>query len=166
MKRVGDLELDQDLRFERAELRVQRFAWKLMLLAIVAAVLGAFGTGVLNQAVLHGDGIRVRYARFERVDRAGRLEITLPSNAVQDGAVSLWLARSYASKFRITSITPAPESATSNGDRVTYTFRANRNAPATVVFHLRAGRGAFGIVEARVGAVSAGEVAFRQFIWP
>jgi hypothetical protein len=166
MKRVGDLELDQSLGFERAELRVQRFAWKLMLLVIAGAILGVFGTGLLDQAVVHGDGIRVRYSRFERANRPSSLEITLTPESVQNGSVSVWLALDYARKFEITSITPAPDSAASKGDRVTCTFRANRNAPVTVVFHLRAGRGTFGIVGARMGAVSAGEVAFRQFIWP
>ncbi len=45
MKRVGDLEIDQDLAFERRQWSVQRVGWGVGALIIVAALLGCSAPG-------------------------------------------------------------------------------------------------------------------------
>jgi hypothetical protein len=45
VQRHGDLEIQEDLPFQRREWLVERVAWGVMALLIVAALLGLFGTG-------------------------------------------------------------------------------------------------------------------------
>jgi hypothetical protein len=166
MPRVGDLEIDQDLRFEERELRIERFAWCLMLLIVMAAILGLFGTGVLDRSDAYGTGMSLRYSRFERMSSPTMLEVTVAPTTLQNGLVSIWLSREYAASFEITSVTPPPESAFSAEDRVIYIFRAESDAPAKIIFHLRVSEGTFGPVAARMGVLSGGEAGFWQFVWP
>ncbi|MCW5976603.1 MAG: hypothetical protein KIT09_00930 [Bryobacteraceae bacterium] len=99
MQRVGDLKIDQDLQFEGAELRIERLAWCLMLLIVVAAMLGLFGTGLLNRSSAYATGIELRYSRFGRMNSATALEITASPEMAQDGLVKVWLAREYAASI-------------------------------------------------------------------
>ena len=47
--RVGDLEISPDLNFQRRSWAMQRFAWVVLALFILAALLGLFGPGPLSQ---------------------------------------------------------------------------------------------------------------------
>ena len=50
MKRVGDLELNQDLAFQYREWAVQRGSRWVLAVFVIAAALGAFGGGPLTHA--------------------------------------------------------------------------------------------------------------------
>lgn len=41
---VGDVELAQDLAFHRRELRAERIGWAVMLMIVLLALLGLFGS--------------------------------------------------------------------------------------------------------------------------
>lgn len=166
MQRVGDLEIDQNLRFENLEWRVERAAWALMSLIILAAILGLFGAGLLNRSEAHGEGIKVRYPRFERVSSPTVLEVTVAPAMVRNGVVQVWLPREYAASLEITSAIPPPQSGITTEDRVVYAFRAKPGAPASIVFQGRFAEGTVGFVPVRVGIVSGGEASFWQFVWP
>ena len=166
MQRVGDLEIDQDLRFENAEWRAERAAWALMSLIILAAILGLFGSGVLNRSEAYGEGIKVRYPRFGRVSSPTALEVTVAPALVKDGVVQVWLPREYAVSLEITSAIPPPETGTSTEDRVVYAFRAKPGVPANIVFQGRFAEGTMGFLTARIGIISGGEANFWQFVWP
>lgn len=57
-ERVGDLELGQDLPFQRREWAVQRIAWAAMAAVLTAALLGLFGSGPVSDAVVETDELR------------------------------------------------------------------------------------------------------------
>lgn len=166
MKRIGDLEIDQDLALERTEARLQRLAWMLMLLMVVAAFAGLFGPGLFNMAEARGENLRVRYARFERASSMSELEITVSSAAVHDGLIQLWISSDYERSFSIDRVTPAPESATVTRDRLIYLLRAAPGTAASVTVHLKATSGTAGRVTGRAGLVNGGAVTFGQFVWP
>ena len=59
MKRVGDLEINEDLRFQRRMWAVQRVGWivtALVVLAALAALLGLLGPGLLSTSAKAGSG--------------------------------------------------------------------------------------------------------------
>jgi len=48
-ERAGDLEIDEDLSFQRREWRVQRGGWVVMAVLILLALLGLTGRGPIRQ---------------------------------------------------------------------------------------------------------------------
>jgi hypothetical protein len=64
--RSSQLQIDEDLAFQRREWKIQRVGWGAMALVIIAALLGVFGTGPLSNATLEREGLRLEYERFCR----------------------------------------------------------------------------------------------------
>ncbi len=160
--RVGDLEIGQDLDFQRRSWRVQRGAWLAMLLIVIAALLGLFGgEGVLNQAVLgdSGDALRVEYHQFDRVlDQTHlRLEVS--------GAGRLWIANSYLEHLLIEAIVPEPVQMIAGDERTTLVFELAEAEPfGAVVIYYKPQR--VGLVSGQIGVDGGVTYAFQQFIYP
>ena len=56
--RVGDLEIDQDLRFQKREWAFERASWVVMALVVLAGLLGLLGRGPMSdQTAVSGDGL-------------------------------------------------------------------------------------------------------------
>ncbi len=85
------LQLPEDMRFQRAEWRVQRIGRLLMLAIVIAALAGVFGDGPLaTRFHASGDGVlQVEYDRFVRVGASARLLVkTADGRRIQDIAVT------------------------------------------------------------------------------
>ena len=169
-----DAEVGQDLAFERLSWAVQRAAWVIAVLVLVAALAGVFGHGPLsNAAATSADGsLRVEYQRVLRNQAPSELRVRVTPGA--EGRAVVWLAQDYLRKVRLRQVTPEPERAEVRSDRTVYTFHAAAGAgggEVEVVFHfdvqamgrqrLEMGRGDGGDGRAAPGAVSA-----PQFILP
>lgn len=170
-RRVGDLELAQDLEFHRRELRAERIGWAAMLLVVLLALLGLFGSGPLsrNQIQTADGGLQVRYNRFARYMAPTELRLTFGPEAVQDGQVHVWLSRQYVQHLQIQKIIPEPDSVQLEGQRLTYTFNVLQNGqPGEIVFELETKatghlRGAAGLAGP---SGKTREVAFATFVYP
>lgn len=57
IRRVGELEIEEDLDFQRRMWRLQQIGWALLVLVVVAALLGLFGKGPLSRAVASRVGV-------------------------------------------------------------------------------------------------------------
>jgi hypothetical protein len=124
MQRIGDIELDQDLPFERAQWITQRFGWALFALFVLAATLGLFGGGPLSAATAGGDGVglTIGYERFVRLQGQGELNVELAGNQAVNGELELWIDTAYLGAVTIGEITPAPVEVRSDGDRLVHVF--------------------------------------------
>lgn len=167
MRRVGDLEVDQDLPFERRAWRLQRVGWALILLVAAAALTGLFGAGPLSRRTTGsaGGGLLVEYDRFARVNADSRLRafVVLPPGAA--GAVRLWLDRAYLAVVDVEQVTPQPDLVEAAPDRVTYVFRlARAEGPVEVTFRLTPRE--FGWHTARLGVEGGDQADFRQLVYP
>lgn len=160
------MEINEDKSFEKSEWRLQRLGWAAMAGIAVAAALGFFGPGLLNSQEASGDGIKVRFSRFERMNSPAPIKVSVDSGAVRGDLVQIWFSLEYANALEIRGATPPPESGLTAGDRVVYTFRAKPNQPATITFHSRLTEGTAGFLRGRIGLVSGGETEFWQFVWP
>lgn len=168
---IGDVELAQALAFHRRELRAERIGWAVMLLIVLLALLGLFGSGPLSKhRVQTADGgLQVKYNRFARYLAPTELRLTFSPAAVKDARVHVWLSRAYLQHMEIQKIIPEPDSVQLEGKRLTYTFKVLQNSqPGEILFELESEaigrlRGAAGL------AGPAGknqEVAFTTFIYP
>jgi len=165
MQRIGDLELDQDLAFERRQWTVQRVGWWLMLLAVVLGLLGLFGTGPLSSATARGDGVTVDYERFVRRHGEGELTIAIAPNQAQNGQVEVWLADAWLDAVTIEGISPEPASQHPSGDRQVYVFEvADPARPFTVRIDYRPQE--MGRLPAELGIGSGEGLDVFQFSYP
>jgi hypothetical protein len=168
--RVGEMEVGQDLEFQRRSWWWQRVGWALMVLTLVAALLGLFGSGGLLAAAEaggRGSALWVEYNRFGRLDAEDTtLRVHLEQGAASGGGlVRLWLSREYLEGVVIRTITPEPESVEAGPDRFTYVFRASDpSRPVVLTFHLEPDR--MGRLPGQIGLEGGQTISFSQFIYP
>jgi hypothetical protein len=166
-QRVGDLEIYQDLTFQEREWRVQRVGWAIMLLIILLALLGLFGTGPLSSGSAEaGDGaLEAGYQRFIRHD--GRTTLTLEVDASQasDGEVRVWLASDYLDAMQVEQVSPQPSETIAGGDRIVYVFPVDDQAARlSVSFSLRPQD--MGRVSGEAGVPDGPSASWTQLSYP
>jgi len=168
IQRVGDLEIEQDLRFQRREWRVQRIGWLLMALLICAALLGVFGgggllTGASDSAA--GGAAKISYQRFARLSAPASLKVRFPESAVQNGMLQVAVERDYIEGVQIEHITPEPESVEVTADAIVYTFAVGDPSGAgQVAFHYTTE--SIGLVSGWVELADTERLTLRQFVYP
>ena len=160
--RYPGFEIDEDLRHERREWRVQRIAWVLLYLLLGAIALGLFGHGPLSKAVIGPDDAPVlEYERFMRHRSPDTLHVTaLPSN----GKAIVAFDRQYLQRITIEQVEPQPERVVAGADDTRFIFNAASAQAVDIQFDIRPDR--VGSAEGWI-AVNGGERRhFSQFVYP
>ena len=164
---MGDLEIDQDLDFQRRNWAVERIVWVVLALLLFAAFLGLSGKGPLSAATAGGpgDAVRIEYERFVRRQSPQRLRVHLSGEATRTGHASLEVAREYFEALAVRSISPAPLRQQLGADGVVYVFEARRPGEAVAVtFHLQALQ--VGWQSGRIGLAGGPGQRVRQLVYP
>ena len=151
------MDVNADIEFHRRAWTVQRVGWLVIAAVIVGALLGVFGDGPLSRAEVRGDGLRLEYERFARLQQPTRLQLALSKSPRSEVALN----RSYLESFRIEQITPEPREVESSGEWLVYRFGGS--GTITVTFHLMPEKFGSAAGAARAGGNS---LAFQQFIYP
>jgi hypothetical protein len=134
--KVGDLEVAQDLRFQRRAWTFQRIGWAVMAALLLVGAAGLFGEGPLaNATAVSRDGAyRVEYARFARHQAPEVIRIALTAGAAGEEA-RISVDRDYADGMQIEEVYPEPESVEAGPAEITYTFALSQEGTAaTIVF--------------------------------
>jgi hypothetical protein len=163
----GDLELEQDLDFERRSWTIERIGWVVMAMVGLAALAGLLGPGPLSETTAgeQGGPLRLEYSRFGRFRAPLTLRVHVGLNAGQQGPVRLWLNRKYLDAVQIEQITPQPWQVEAEPEQMTYVFPVSEPSRSTVItFSLKTGR--FGRQRGCVGVADGPTLCFRQFIYP
>jgi hypothetical protein len=167
MQKIGDLEINQDLNFERRSWRVERIAWIMAALILVAALLGFLGPGPLGKATATSPdkSFSVDYFRVEHYQAPVELRFHIAGRFAKDGDLHVWLDRAFVEALEIKHIDPKPQSVQISGERFVYAFKT-ADAPTTIklFFHLEPNK--FGKTAAKAGVVNGPEVHFSQFYMP
>ena len=162
------LDIEEDEGFQRREWLVQRIGWAILALIAAAALLGAFGQGVLADAEASSkEGtLHARYERLVRMHAPARIEFTLaPGLAGADGRARLWLDRRYAEELEITGIQPEPAEVSVTPALLIYQFAvADGGRPVRVTFSVEHGRA--GPSHGAAGVLPQGTVQLDQFVFP
>lgn len=165
--RVGELELHQDLRYQRREWVAQRLAWTVMALVIGAALAGVLGKGPLSNATVAApDGsLHLEYERFLHYRSPTQLTVSVPGQFTAGGEVRLWMAEDYLAGIQIDRVYPRPERVEAGEGRHVYIFRVgDPGKPVRLIFKMQADE-KLGL-SGRLGLVNQGAVAFNQFVYP
>ena len=165
---MRDLEIDEDLAFERREQRVERIGLALLVALVIAAALGLLGSGPLSHATTRADGLTVDYQRFSRYQTSETLTLRLGAEAIEAPEVRVWLDRGYLDGVRLESVVPPPVRVEGASDRVVLVFAvAEPERPLSVTLTLQPDR--IGRLHGRAGLedrVGESGVAFRQLVFP
>jgi hypothetical protein len=162
-KNTGGLQIDQDLEFQRREWIAQHVGWWALVAFIAAALLGAFGGGLLSSARAgdEGSALWIDYERFVRVGTTSRLSVHL--GAARDGSSQeLRINREYFENLRVEQIVPEPDRTVIGGSDVTMYFPPSNDSSVVIldVQPLRIGR-----QSARFSTKGAQTPAFTQFAY-
>jgi hypothetical protein len=167
------LQLDEDLEFERRSWRAQRVGWLVIVLLLVAAALGFFGSGPFSKRSAAIPGLmRVEYQRFGRYQTPETLTIRLEPQATAGGVVRLGIARRFLNHSKVESIVPAPDRVEASDNRLVYVFPlVQPGLPLVVMFRLQPEQ--FGSIRGRITlpagpdpADAGPSIGFRQFVYP
>jgi hypothetical protein len=178
-KRVGDLEVNQDLAYQRREWLFERIGWIIMALLILAGLLGLFGQGWLSStgATDPAGAVHLRYDRFLHFDEPTQLVLTIPRAAVAGGRCRVWMDRDYLAQVQIQTITPQPQRQELGADRHWFVFEiAEPGERVQVVFWLtpavrgslsgRLGVATAGAAEVAAAAAPESDLSFGHFVYP
>jgi hypothetical protein len=141
------LDLDQDLKFQRREWRVQRVGWLLWAVLILAALAGLVGPGPLssNTAATSDGRLVLKYNRFVHRHHQTEFELTMQPESEQDESIRLRLSQPLLQRIQISRIEPEPASSQLTADGVWYEFNCKPGSKSLqAVFRLehdKIGRG-------------------------
>jgi hypothetical protein len=161
----NEIEVGEDLEFQRRWWRFENIAWILFTLIIVLDLAGLFGRGPIAKAERHAtDGtIDVKYERIERTDSPSILTIGFGQSAIHDGKIKLYVSESLVKGLGTQRVVPAPTETMVGDGGLTYTFPASK-PPATVDLALQpAGPG---IYHFTIGVVNAEPIQAKVFVVP
>lgn len=162
IQKVGDLEIDQDLAFQRREWGIQRLAWALMALLVLLGLVGLFGPGPLSSTTVGQPGLSASFYRFVRYEDLTTLRLELQPSGSE---ARLWLSRGYAQAAGIQRINPEPEQVLLEPDRQVYVFAVGQGeGPVRVSFSLQPEQ--MGRLEGQIGLEGQGSLEFWQWVFP
>ena len=165
--RVGGLEIDQDLEFQRRVWVAQRVGWALMALFVLAAAVGLLGVGPLSHARAAIPGVMtLEYERFARFETSETLTVRLDSAATAGEVVRLSLNREFLDSAKIETVLPPPARVESAAGRLIYVFAVGEpRVPLVVTFTFEPRD--IGVHEGIVRLESRdARIAFRQLVYP
>jgi hypothetical protein len=162
LHRVGDIDIAQDLDFQRREWVFQRIGWVILFLIALFALLGGCGRGLLARATTQTPdrALVLRYDRLARHQAPSKLELRL--QAAAGDTVSVWLNQPFVDGVKVEQILPEPESVVSGDGRITWRFVVAANPEITFLispdkFFRRQGE---------LGLNEGPSLRFSQFVFP
>jgi hypothetical protein len=166
-KRIGSIEIDQDIDFQKRSWSVQRVGWAMMLLIVAAALIGVFGDGPVSKAHT-GDSnlLRIDYDRFVRLESPEKLTFNVgPAALAGDAPIELWIDQEWLSKHDVKAIVPEPSEARVTTGRLIYRFATqSTGSPLRIEFDLETK--AMGRLTGKAGINGSSSVVFNQLAYP
>ena len=134
-----ELKDELDDRFLQRQWVVQRVGWAAMLLIIVLAILGIFGTSPLATTIDSQDvddaHYEVEHARFSRYQLLDRMHVRVHAPSATGEELTLSFSREWVENNGIRGSTPEADGGGAGADGGTYTFKVDDwSQPITVAF--------------------------------
>lgn len=165
MRPAQDLDLEEDLDFQRREWRFQRIGWLLLCLCVLAAMAGLLGTGPLSRTSAEKDILRIEYHRFSHRDATTPLNVIYRHKA-GDTSLVLEFDRKCLADAELERTRPVPKGAMARtGEGLSYEFDLAPGAEWTTLhFLLKPSRA--GPLHCKVMAEGLAALEFEQFVFP
>ena len=163
--RQGDLQVSEDLSFQRREFAAERVGWALIALTVAASLLGLLGGSGPFATATAGDaasGVRAEYERLTHVQRPTSLRLEAVAGP-DEREVGLEIGSGYLDRVTVAGVSPEPERLEATPDGVRYVFAAEPGSTLSVVLSIEADRPGSAHAEVRRGDR---RVSFTQFAFP
>lgn len=161
----GDLDLNQDLRFQERSWKYQRTGWIVMAAIALLALAGLLGRGPLSDARAGGgdEGLEVHFERFGRRNAPQTLRFHVATPPDPEGKIRISIDREYLESVQVDSMAPEAESVEGGPDRHTFEFRTAQGE-TTISFKLRPE--GLGPLRGTAAVEGRPPVEFNQFVYP
>jgi hypothetical protein len=166
VSKVNDeVEVGENLDFQRKWWRFENYVWVIFSLIILLDFCGVFGRGPFAKAQRRApDGtIDVKYERIERTESPSIMTISFGQSAIVDGKIKLYISESLVQGLGTQRIIPAPLTSDVGKGGLTYTFLASK-PPASVDLALEPSGP--GLYEFTLGVVGADALHAKVFVVP
>ncbi len=160
--RPDGLQIEEHRRFQESFWKAERIAWIFFGLTLLAAILGATGSGgpFERQTVTFAGG-SVEVARFSRWEASDTLKASLTGSGQER---RLTLSPEFFRTFQVEDIDPPPIAAEGGDDGLVYRFRSASRRPLALMLHLRSQRP--GVVSYRISTNDDPAQTVRTIVWP
>lgn len=172
MQRIKDLEIAQDLEFERRSWLAQRVSWVLAMAILLAALFGVFGNGPVSKTeeASHDQSLRIEYQRFVRFQAPAEYRIYVSPQPRSGDTFRLWLNRDFFDGTQLRRIIPEPDSTQLVPDGIIHEFHVSRERdPVEIQFRLeieKMGRYNPAIALVNQDGRRESQLDFTQFAYP
>lgn len=174
MRNLGqseDLQLHQDLAFQRRSWKVQRIGWIMMALFVLAGIMGLLGPGLLSHTTISTptQSLQVEYDRLIRLHASTRLKVqatpTTSTVGDADRMMQIQIRRKYLEQFQIAHILPEPEAVVIQPTNLRYGFLISKSdQPTSITIDLEPKQ--VGWIEGEIGLSADTQVQFKQWVYP
>lgn len=167
VKRLGDLEIEQDVKFEKREWIFQRAGWAVMATIVIAALLGFFGAGPFSLTEVQDDSgnLSVTYEHFGRRGATTDTVVEIAPAAIEGGEANLWVSERYLESVQVDQIIPTPDQVAAVDGGFLYTFLVDKpDEGLEVTFDLTIE--AMGLKSGDIGLEGADPVHLVNFFTP
>jgi hypothetical protein len=161
------LEVEQDLRYQKWEWRLQRVGWVLIALFVLAAALGFVAEGPLTKkkAAAQDGSLQVEYGAVLHYHNPSELRLFVAKDAAPGNELHIQVSVDYLDDIQIKTITPEPLRVEAGSDSHTFIFAQTRPGAATaLVFHIEPNR--IGRIAGQVQVAGKEAVTLSHFVWP
>lgn len=159
------IEIDDDPGQQDIEWSIQRVAWAMLSLLLLAIALGLFGRGgPLSKVETMSEDRRyvVEYDRFLRHDSPDVLRVAVEKAAAP--VVRVQMDNRYARYIQLERVTPDPERETGADGVVTFLFRTRPGARLEVSFYFTPEK--HGSLEGWIAVDDSPRHTIKQFVYP
>lgn len=159
---LNGLDISHDMGYQRRMWKVERVAWVVIVICLIAAGVGVFGgSGPLTAGSRSSDGggLEVRFDRFVRFGAPSSLGIQIRGGSDNR---NIAISRAWIDDYDVTAIVPQPESVTALADSYVYTFDVGDSGVARLSLEPRQ----VGRHHAVVTGPGDQRVEFSQLVYP
>lgn len=165
-KSGDDIQLEQDMDYQKREWRAERIAWGLMAAIMLLSAAGLTGNGPLSHKSVDEPGLplQIEHDVIGRYQAPATLQVALPVAAGDSGTVQLRLGREFVENIEIRRIDPEPERVVAAADYFTFEFNS---APSdSMLIQIHYDPATMGFLDLAVGVDNAPLYTSTQFLFP
>lgn len=166
LKRISDIEIEEDIQFQRFFWNIKRVGWIVMATFLLAAMTGIFGSGPLSYAKAQTTTAThsIEYERFARRLANTAWTVHIGSEEVEDYA-KVSIDSSLMDHSQIESITPEPDKTEVGAHSIIYYFSLHHSdEPVDINVNLKLEKA--GMLAGNVQVNESSPVHVTIFVYP
>ena len=163
---LKDLEIEEDLPFQRKQFLFERIGWLAMAALVIAALAGAFGRGpVSKSSVGEREGpVWIQYERVGRLQSQTEMLIHVAADASSGDDLAVQVNSDFARNVEMIELSPKPDHEIVATDGITYHYRRRGKGAVQLKFVYEPSQP--GSLHAEVRAASQAPLTFSQYVLP